>query len=133
MRLKLEFEYHQNYKDREDEINLRIKFESKLRELNGKLDYVNNKLRVVERDFFEAEKAIGSKNIKLSNQDDKIIELEELNLNWQHKYQNEKTNKESVQAELAVKNDSIIDYDLKYNVLRDKHDINLYDVEDMTK
>ena len=57
--------------------NVRIKFESKLRELNGKLDYVNNKLRVVERDFFEAEKAIGSKNIKLSNQDDSWYTMQE--------------------------------------------------------
>ena len=55
MRLKLEYEYHQNYKDREDEINLRIKFEAKLRTLTSELQEVKTTLKVAERDLYEAE------------------------------------------------------------------------------
>ena len=65
--------------------------------------------------------------------DDKIIDLENQNLAQEKIINTETTLKDTALKELEVKNNSVMDYDRKFNKIRDEFDVNKFEVDSMTK
>ena len=80
-------------------------------------------MKISEKSLAEAEEWIAKKNIKLSQMDDRIIELENESLEKTKIINQEVTLKESAQKELEVKNQRVMDSDEKHNKLRDDYDV----------
>jgi hypothetical protein len=66
-------------------------------------------------------------------QDDRIISLENECLEKGKVINNEIILKESAIKELEVKNNSVMQFDHKYNKMRDEYDVHKFDVDSMTK
>jgi len=90
-------------------------------------------LKISEKSLITAEEHIVAKNIKLSDMDDRIIFLENENLEKTKIINNEVNLKDTALKELEVKNNSVMDFDYKYNIMRDEYDVHKFDVDAMTK
>ena len=75
MRLKLEEDYTQNTKNHEEEVQLRLKFESKLNNMHSAHRDLETRYKRVLQDLNNAQKNIKMLNERLQHRTDEITEL----------------------------------------------------------
>ena len=75
MRMKLEEDYTQNTKNHEEEVQLRLKFESKLNNMHSAHRDLETRYKRVLTDLVNAQKTMKMQNDKLMEKNDEVITL----------------------------------------------------------
>ena len=75
MRMKLEEDYTQNTKNHEEEVQLRLKFESKLNNMHSAHRDLETRYKRVLTDLVNAQKTMKMQNDKLMEKNDEVIKL----------------------------------------------------------
>ena len=85
MRLKLEEEYAQNTKNHEEEVQLRIKFESKLNNMHSAHRDLESKYKRVLNDLNNTQKSNKQMNERLNERNIEVTELKTLKAEYESK------------------------------------------------
>ena len=75
MRMKLEEDYTQNTKNHEEEVQLRLKFESKLNNMHSAHRDLETRYKRVLTDLVNAQKTMKMQNDKLMEKNDEVVTL----------------------------------------------------------
>jgi chromosome segregation ATPase len=123
MRFKLEEEYMQNAKNHEEEVHLRMKFESKLNEMHGDLRDVNTRYARCQIELSEAVSraeelnlALGEKTAEITKLNQDIVELKN-----RMGTQTEKLN--SLDREITVKGNQVAEFKERVEAAADEYEL----------
>ena len=103
MRLKLEEDYQQNTKNHEEEVQLRLKFESKLNNMHSAHRDLESKYKRVLSDLTNSQKQIKMLNEKLQEKTDEVTDLKTKQAENETLIAQNKEEIESQKRELAIK------------------------------
>ena len=113
MRLKLEEDYTQNTKNHEEEVQLRLKFESKLNNMHSAHRDLESKYKRVLSDLTNAQKQIKMLNDKLQQKTDDVTNLKTIQAENETNIAQYKEEIESQRRELAIKGRQMRDTDIR--------------------
>lgn len=133
MRLKLEEEYMQNTKNHEEEVQLRLKFESKLNNMHSAHRDLDTKFKRTKADLVVA---LDEKNLYLEQLNEKIEEITTLktkNTELNSQVGNYKERLESYVRDLQIKSDQLIEYEKRNNKIMDEIDLLKYKLQEQQK
>lgn len=103
MRLKLEEDYTQNTKNHEEEVQLRLKFESKLNNMHSAHRDLESKYKRVLADLTNAQQQIKMLNEKLQDKITEVTSLKTIKAEQETKITRDTEELESQKRELAIK------------------------------
>ena len=105
LRLKLEEEYVQNTKNHEEEVQLRLKFESKLNNMHSSHRDLETKYKRTRQDLAQATQEKDLLNEQLTTYHSEITELKQKNTEQQSRIVNQKEKIEGLIRDLQIKSD----------------------------
>ena len=103
MRMKLEEDYQQNTKNHEEEVQLRLKFESKLNNMHSAHRDLETRYKRVLTDLNNAQKNIKMLNERLQQRTDEITQLKSIQAENETEIAQKREDLESARRELAIK------------------------------
>ena len=103
MRLKLEEDYTQNTKNHEEEVQLRLKFESKLNNMHSAHRDLETRHKRVSQDLNNAQKNIKMLNETLQNKTTEITQLKTTQAENETEIAQQREELESHKRELTIK------------------------------
>lgn len=130
MRLKLEEDYTQNTKNHEEEVQLRLKFESKLNNMHSAHRDLETRYKRVLQDLNNAQKNIKMLNEKLTNRTDEITQLKTAQAENETEISQRREQLEAVNRELVIKGRQLKENDIRTQQLQDSLDLFRYKVQD---
>jgi chromosome segregation ATPase len=113
MRLKLEEDYTQNTKNHEEEVQLRLKFESKLNNMHSAHRDLESKYKRVLSDLTNSQQQIKMLNEKLSGKTDEVTDLKTVQAEHETIIARNKEEIESQRRELNIKSRQLRDGDIR--------------------
>lgn len=133
MRQKLEEEYAQNTKNHEEEVQLRLKFESKLNNMHSAHRDLESKYKRVLTDLANANKQISQLTAKLSQSSDEVIELKTIKAEQESIMASDKEEINSQKRELNVKRNQLKDLELRCQRACDESDNYRQKIQELQK
>ena len=133
IRMKLEEDYTQNTKNHEEEVQLRLKFESKLNNMHSAHRDLESKYKRILSDLGNAQKQIKMLNEKLSTQNDEVTQLRTTQAEHLTQLTQNREEIDSQKRELGIKGRQLKDADLKVQKIQDQLDLYRYKVQDGLK
>lgn len=115
LRLKLEEDYNQNTKNHEEEVQLRLKFESKLNNMHSAHRELESKYKRVLTDFTTEKKTSKLLEDKLQNRQDEIAQLKTQQAENESEILRNREIIGSIQRELNIKNRQMKDMEIRTN------------------
>ena len=103
MRLKLEEDYTQNTKNHEEEVQLRLKFESKLNNMHSAHRDLETKYKRILQDYNNAQKQMKMQNEKLTERGDEVIKLKVIEAEHTSEISSKREELDTARRELAIK------------------------------
>jgi chromosome segregation ATPase len=107
LRLKLEEEYMQNTKNHEEEVQLRLKFESKLNNMHSAHRDLETKFKRTRQDLMKALDEKEHYHGQVSSKNDEITELKTTNTEQSSIITSLKEKVEALQRDLGIKSDQL--------------------------
>ena len=133
MRLKLEEDYTQNTKNHEEEVQLRLKFESKLNNMHSAHRDLETRYKRVLQDLSAAQKNIKMLNETLQNRTDEITQLKTTQAEHETEIAQKREELESSRRELNIKGRQLKENDIRTQQIQDSLDLFRYKVQDAQK
>lgn len=133
MRMKLEEDYQQNTKNHEEEVQLRLKFESKLNNMHSAHRDLETRYKRVLQDLNNSSKQIKIQNEKLQNRTDEITGLKTNQAENETDIAQKREELDSARRELAIKGRQLKENDIKTQQIQDALDLFRYRVQDSQK
>lgn len=103
MRLKLEDDYTQNTKNHEEEVQLRLKFESKLNNMHSAHRDLETRYNRILKDINDAHKQIKMLNERLQNRTDEVTTLKTKQAENETEIAQKREELDSAKRELGIK------------------------------
>ena len=113
MRLKLEEDYTQNTKNHEEEVQLRLKFESKLNNMHSAHRDLESRYKRVLLDLNNAQKQIKMLNEKLQQRVDEVTTLKSVQAEHETEIAQKREELESAKRELTIKGRQLKENDIR--------------------
>ena len=107
MRKKLEEDYTQNTKNHEEEVQLRLKFESKLNNMHSAHRDLESKYKRIMNDLSNANKNAKMLTEKLQQKTDEVTELKTIRAEHETQIAQDKEEIDSLKRELMIKSRKI--------------------------
>ena len=133
MRLKLEEDYTQNTKNHEEEVQLRLKFESKLNNMHSAHRDLETRHKRVSQDLNNAQKNIKMLNETLQNKTTEITQLKTTQAENETEIAQQREELESHKRELTIKGRQLKENDIRTQQIQDSLDLFRYKVQDAQK
>ena len=133
MRLKLEEEYMQNTKNHEEEVQLRLKFESKLNNMHSAHRDLETKFKRTRQDL---QKAMTEKQMyqdEVSIKIDEITELKSKNTEQFSKIVNQKERIDGLIRDLEIKSEQLQEFEKRNSKTLDELDLVKYKLQEQQK
>ena len=130
LRLKLEEEYMQNSKNHEEEVQLRLKFESKLNSMHSIHRELEIKHKRLLSDYSIAEGIITKHEGTIKVQSNKIIHLITANEEQQSRIKMLEERRDALDRELVLKARIVNDCEEKVKRMQDEVDLKVYHIND---
>ena len=113
MRMKLEEDYTQNTKNHEEEVQLRLKFESKLNNMHSAHRDLETRYKRVMTDLVNAQKTNKMQNEKLMEKNEAEIKLKTTEAENLTEISQKREELDSARRELSVKNRQLKENELR--------------------
>ena len=133
MRLKLEEDYLQNTKNHEEEVQLRLKFESKLNNMHSAHRDLESKYKRVLNDLANAQKQVKLITEKLGDRNSEVTELRTIKAENESIMLQDKEEIASLKREMAIKNRQLKDVEARSHKTADELDASRYKVQESLK
>jgi chromosome segregation ATPase len=133
MRLKLEEEYSQNTKNHEEEVQLRLKFESKLNNMHSDYRELNTKYKRSVKDL-NISLELNKKNaVEITKKDTVITEVQKEIVSQKTQITNFREKISSLQRELEIKAVQLANLEARNGKIQDELDLSAYRLQDQQK
>lgn len=133
MRKKLEEDYTQNTKNHEEEVQLRLKFESKLNNMHSAHRDLESKYKRIMNDLSNANKNAKMLTEKLQQKTDEVTELKTIRAEHETQIAQDKEEIDSLKRELMIKSRKISKDEIDMKRIQDECDMFRYKVQDTQK
>ncbi|CDW73527.1 UNKNOWN [Stylonychia lemnae] len=133
LRLKLEEEYMQNSKNHEEEVQLRLKFESKLNSMHSIHRELEIKHKRLGIDLSVAQSLIMKQEKLMEEQATEIIILKTIKAENESKIQLLEEKKNTQEREIGLKNKLVQDMEDRMKKIQDENDLVKYQIHDQSK
>jgi hypothetical protein len=126
LRLKLEEEYMQNSKNHEEEVQLRLKFESKLNSMHSMHRELEIKHKRLEQDLQTAEDLIEKHEATMKSQGLLIIQLKTTCDEQSTRIKMLEERRDALEREMLIKAKQVMDAEGKLRITQDELDLKIY-------
>ena len=133
LRLKLEEDYNQNTKNHEEEVQLRLKFESKLNNMHSAHRELESKYKRVLNDLHTEKKNNKLLEDKLNSRQDEISSLKTQQAENESQMLQDRETIGSLNREMQIKSRQMRDMELRTNKAQDELDLFRYKVQEAHK
>eukprot|EP00347_Sterkiella_histriomuscorum_P012772 403367281 len=133
LRLKLEEEYMQNSKNHEEEVQLRLKFESKLNSMHSMHRELEIKHKRLQIDLATAQNLIQRHEKLIEEQATDIIHLKVIKAENENKIHLLEEKKATMEREVNLKNNLVAEIEKRMKETQDESDLNKYQIHEQSK
>ena len=117
MRLKLEEDYSQNTKNHEEEVQLRLKFESKLNNMHSSHRDLETRYKRVLLDLSQAQKNLKALNEKVIERNEQVTDLRTNQAENETEIAQKREELDTARRELAIKGRQLKESDIKMQAI----------------
>jgi chromosome segregation ATPase len=133
LRLKLEEEYMQNSKNHEEEVQLRLRFESKLNSMHSAHRQLEIKHKRLQQDLEGAEEFIGRHEATIKKQGMQVIHLRTTCDEQATSIKMLEERRDALEREMLIKAKQVMDAEGKLRMVQDELDLKVYSINDQIK